>query len=102
MPSAPPSQEASLEFGDFRRAFKQLGGDQREVLVLVGVGGLSYEEAAKVCNCAAGTVKSRVSRARHRLTQMLQGGQLAEARPAPRAQIGNIRSSFDLQATPVQ
>jgi RNA polymerase sigma-70 factor (ECF subfamily) len=61
----------ALEFCDFRRAFWQLGKDHREVLMLVGVSGLSYEEAAKVCNCAVGTIESRVSRARQELTTML-------------------------------
>ena len=42
-PAAPPSQEARLEFGDFRRAFWQLAENQREVLILIGASGLSYE-----------------------------------------------------------
>src|SRR5262252_1052062 len=67
----PATQESALEFCDFRRAFWQLGEDHREVLMLVGASGLSYEEAAKVCNCAVGTIKSRVSRARQELTKLL-------------------------------
>jgi RNA polymerase sigma-70 factor (ECF subfamily) len=67
----PPTQEVTLEFGDFRRAFWQLGEDHREVLMLVGASGLSYEEAAKICDCAVGTIKSRVSRARQELTKLL-------------------------------
>ncbi|MFO1061738.1 MAG: sigma-70 family RNA polymerase sigma factor [Dongiaceae bacterium] len=79
-PAMPATQEASLEFGDFRRAFWQLGEDQREVLILVGASGLSYEEAAKVCNCPTGTIKSRVSRARRELIKTLQEGSLAQKR----------------------
>jgi RNA polymerase sigma-70 factor (ECF subfamily) len=79
-PAVLPSQEASLEFGDFRRAFRQLGDDQREALILVGADGLSYEEAAKVCDCAMGTIKSRVSRARGELRRILQEGSLAGKR----------------------
>jgi RNA polymerase sigma-70 factor (ECF subfamily) len=79
-PAMPATQEASLEFGDFRRAFWQLGEDQREVLILVGASGLSYEEAAKVCNCPTGTIKSRVSRARRELMKMLQEGRIAQKR----------------------
>jgi RNA polymerase sigma-70 factor (ECF subfamily) len=75
-PSVEPSQQASLEFCDFRRAFWQLNEDQREVLILVGASGLSYEEAAAVCGCRVGTVKSRVSRARNELKQILDSGQL--------------------------
>jgi RNA polymerase sigma-70 factor, ECF subfamily len=67
----PPTQESALEFCDFRRAFWQLGEDHREVLMLVGASGLSYEEAARICDCAVGTIKSRVSRARQELTKLL-------------------------------
>jgi RNA polymerase sigma-70 factor (ECF subfamily) len=45
--------------------------DQREALILVGASGLSYEEAAGICGCAIGTMKSRVNRARNRLTELL-------------------------------
>jgi RNA polymerase sigma-70 factor, ECF subfamily len=72
--AAPPTQDAHLEFGDFRRAFWQLGEDQREVLMLIGASGLSYEEAARVCRCPAGTIKSRVSRARRELLKTLREG----------------------------
>jgi RNA polymerase sigma-70 factor (ECF subfamily) len=66
-PSVQASQDQSLEFCDFRRAFRQLGSDQQELLILVGAGGMSYQEAASLCNCAVGTVKSRISRARQEL-----------------------------------
>ncbi len=79
-PSIGPAQEANLEFNDFRRAFWQLNEDQREVLILVGASGFSYEEAAEICNCRVGTVKSRVSRARAELKQILDQGQLTGQR----------------------
>lgn len=66
-PVCPPAHEAALEFCEFRRAFWTLSGRQREVLMLVGPGGLSYEEAAAICRCAVGTIKSRVCRARREL-----------------------------------
>ena len=75
--AVPATQEAALEFSDFRRAFWQLGEDHREVLMLVGASGLSYEEAAKICDCAVGTIKSRVSRARQELTRLLADDALA-------------------------
>lgn len=59
-PTILPSHVASLEFGDFRRAFWQLADDQREALVLVSASGLSYEEAAKVCDCSKRDRKSVV------------------------------------------
>jgi RNA polymerase sigma-70 factor (ECF subfamily) len=77
-PAALPSQIASLEFGDFRRAFWQLGDDRREALILVEASGLSYEDAATVCGCSKGTIKSRVSRARRELLRILEDGLLAD------------------------
>ena len=67
-----PDQEHHMEFLDFRQALQQLPADQREALILIGASGFSYEEVAEICNCAIGTVKSRVSRARNRLSQLLQ------------------------------
>lgn len=75
-----PRQIARLEFGDFRRAFWQLADEQREALILVGASGLSYDEAAQVCECPKGTIKSRVSRARRELLQILEDGLLADRR----------------------
>ncbi len=49
-----------------------LPDEQREALVLVGAGGFAYEEAASICDCAVGTIKSRVNRARQRLQELLQ------------------------------
>jgi len=66
-----PSQEARLEFDDFRRAFMTLSPEQREALTLVGAGGFRYDEAAAICGCAIGTIKSRVARARSELSAML-------------------------------
>lgn len=79
-PTVLASQMARLEFGDFRRAFWQLADHQREALILVGVNGLSYDEAAQVCECQKGTIKSRVSRARRELLQTLEDGLLADRR----------------------
>ena len=75
-PATAPTQDASLELCDFRRAFAQLVPDQREALLLIGASGLTYLEAAVVCNCAPGTVKSRVSRARANVRAMMDGGAL--------------------------
>ena len=69
--STPPTQIAHLDFADFRNALQQLPPDQREALVLVGASGHSYEEAAAICNCKVGTIKSRVNRARVRLVALL-------------------------------
>ncbi len=66
-----PAQSGHMDLLDFRAALQQLPGDQREALILIGASGLSYEEAASICGCAIGTMKSRVNRARNRLAEML-------------------------------
>jgi RNA polymerase sigma-70 factor, ECF subfamily len=95
----PATQEAALEFCDFRRAFWQLGEDHREVLMLVGASGLSYEEAAKICDCAVGTIKSRVSRARQELTKLLSEDTLRISR-GDSAPIAQAEPSDLLQSGP--
>ena len=67
-----PSQHGMLDLKDFRAALEQLPEDQREAIILIGASGFSYEEAAEICNCAVGTIKSRVSRARNRLQDILK------------------------------
>jgi RNA polymerase sigma-70 factor (ECF subfamily) len=66
-----PNQTSHLELDEFRRALHLLPADQRESLILVGASGFSYEEAAQICGCAVGTIKSRVNRARTRLAEIL-------------------------------
>ena len=66
-----PGQNSRLEFQEFRVALGKLPPDQREALILVGASGFSYEEAASICDCAVGTIKSRVNRARTRLADLL-------------------------------
>jgi RNA polymerase sigma-70 factor (ECF subfamily) len=64
-------QGSWLEFQELRAALTQLSPDQREAVILVGASGMSYEEAASICGCAVGTIKSRVNRGRRRLAQLL-------------------------------
>lgn len=66
-----PAQDSHMQFLDFRAALFRLASEQREALMLVGANGLSYEEAAGICKCAVGTMKSRVNRARNRLAELL-------------------------------
>jgi RNA polymerase sigma-70 factor (ECF subfamily) len=66
-----PEQDGSVDLEDFKLAFAQLAPDHREVLTLVGASGCSYEEAAQICGCAVGTIKSRVNRARRKLADLL-------------------------------
>ncbi|BDV39166.1 hypothetical protein DSM21852_24190 [Methylocystis bryophila] len=68
---APAAQPGHMDLLDFREALQKLPADQREALILIGASGLSYDEAAEICGCAPGTMKSRVNRARNRLTELL-------------------------------
>lgn len=66
--------EAPIALDELRQALNTLPAEQREALILVGAGGFAYEEAAEICHCAVGTVKSRVSRARKALHATLERG----------------------------
>ncbi|MFP1645277.1 RNA polymerase sigma factor [Pontitalea aquivivens] len=66
-----PAHDGRLAMNDFLQAFDQLSPEHREVLVLVGASGFSYEDAAAMMGVAVGTVKSRANRARARLAEML-------------------------------
>ena len=66
--------EAPVALDELRLGLGMLPAEQREALILVGAGGFAYEEAAEICGCAVGTVKSRVSRARRALQAILEAG----------------------------
>jgi len=72
---SPSNPGDGLDLLALRNALNMLPEDQREALILVGAGGLAYEEAAEVCGCAVGTIKSRVSRARKAVTDLLESNQ---------------------------
>jgi RNA polymerase sigma-70 factor (ECF subfamily) len=76
----PAGQEGPMHLADLHRALLTLPPERREALLLVGAGGFSYEEAAEICECAVGTIKSRVSRARHELTKLLSEDTLKMSR----------------------
>lgn len=71
--SVPATQLMHLEFDEMRRALLRLSPDHREALLLITAEGFSYEDAARVCGCAVGTMKSRVNRARARLIEETSG-----------------------------
>jgi len=84
--TTPPSQDGHVAFREFRVALAKLAPSHREALILVGASGLSYEEAAGIANCAVGTMKSRVARARGKLAQLLASDEsplVATAAAAP-------------------
>jgi RNA polymerase sigma-70 factor (ECF subfamily) len=83
-----PASPVALD--ELRMGLAMLPSEQREALVLVGAGGFAYEEAATICGCAVGTVKSRVSRARRALVEILQRGDyMRDGAPAGEA-MGSI------------
>jgi RNA polymerase sigma-70 factor (ECF subfamily) len=88
------SQEAPQEWTtrvrEVRDAISRLPQGQREVLVLIGMLGVSYEETANICGCAIGTVKSRLSRARAALLV-----ELGEATPRDREPNGTAEPVLD-------
>lgn len=73
IPGSSSEQSWAAELSDTARALSCLSDEQREALILVGAGGFSYEDAAAICRCAVGTVKSRVARARKSLIAILDG-----------------------------
>jgi RNA polymerase sigma-70 factor, ECF subfamily len=69
---ARPEHDGALAMRDFLRAFEELSAEHREALTLIGVLGMSYEEASVTLGVRVGTVKSRVNRARLRLIDILE------------------------------
>jgi RNA polymerase sigma-70 factor (ECF subfamily) len=68
-----PSQTERLTLRDLERAIAALPDEQRATLLLVGLAGMKYEEVAQICDVPMGTVRSRLSRGREVLRQMLEG-----------------------------
>jgi len=81
---SPADQEWNVSLNDLRLALARLPPTHREALVLVGGAGMTYQEAADVCGCAIGTIKSRVNRARARLMVLLdpEGDDAKRAAPS--------------------
>ncbi|RJF88337.1 sigma-70 family RNA polymerase sigma factor [Oleomonas cavernae] len=67
-----PRQEWSLALRALERAIQRLPPEQREVLILIVGAGVTYDEAARICDCAVGTIKSRLARARARLAGLME------------------------------
>lgn len=80
---APDDPSVTVELEDVRRALTMLPPFQREALILVGAGGMSYEEVSEIAGCPVGTVKSRVRRARDELESILFEGRTDDMESAP-------------------
>jgi RNA polymerase sigma-70 factor (ECF subfamily) len=70
--SEKPDHDGRLVMRDFAVAFGEIPDEQREALLLVGASGFSYEEAAEMCGCKVGTIKSRANRGRKRLAELME------------------------------
>ena len=68
-----PSQQSAIHVADVAKALQKLPAEQREVLLLVGANGVSYEEASEIIGCAIGTIKSRLARGRKALALLIDG-----------------------------
>ena len=75
IPAVVPNAVLSLELRDLERAIASLAEEQRQVILLVGLEGMRYETVASVLDIPVGTVRSRLSRARHALRRMMEGRQ---------------------------
>ena len=73
VPVSPP-QDNQLELIDLNKSLQRLPPEQREVVLLIGLEQLSYDEAAKVLGVPVGTVMSRLSRGREQLRSMMNRG----------------------------
>ena len=69
--SVKDGQSSHMDLVDFSKAFSLLTAEQREALILIGAEGFSYDDAALMCGCAVGTMKSRVNRARGKLAELM-------------------------------
>ncbi len=97
---AQPEQQGHVELQDLAQAMQRLPDDQREALMLVAAAGFSYEEAAEICGCAVGTIKSRVSRARQTLLQMFEGGETAPRPAAARVNAASLAAMMQAAMPP--
>jgi len=81
---AGPTQQDGLNVQDVQAALLKLPAEQREVLLLIGANGVSYEEAAEIMGCAIGTIKSRLARGRAALLVLVEGPseEMEAAKPA--------------------
>lgn len=93
--AAPASQDRHVELGDMQRALMLLPQPQREALILVGAGGFAYEEAAEICGCAVGTIKSRVARGRVALEALMTSNRLSPRASQPRREDTALQTIMD-------
>jgi RNA polymerase sigma-70 factor (ECF subfamily) len=77
-PQMPAHQDAGLVLAELEEAFMSLSIDHREVLTLVAIEGMTYEQSAEILGVTMGTLKSRLSRARARLGEIMNDDRTEE------------------------
>jgi len=79
-----PGETTPADVGlDLDRCLQRLPHDQRAVLLLVALEDMSYQQVATVLSVPVGTVMSRLSRARSRLRELMDGAEAAMVAPRP-------------------
>jgi RNA polymerase sigma-70 factor (ECF subfamily) len=76
-------QGSRLQLNEFKEALEKLSPEHREVLVMIGIAEMSYEEAAEICGVPTGTIKSRLNRARAKLAELLSLNGVQDIGPDP-------------------
>jgi len=99
LPVEAPPQQHHIHMSHVEKALQKLPAEQREILMLVGAGGASYEEAAVITGCAIGTVKSRLARGRVALAALINGPDEAVLKKPARSK--PARSSLPKQPNPM-
>jgi RNA polymerase sigma-70 factor (ECF subfamily) len=100
-PSVLPEHDGDIELRELNTALSTLPTGQRTALLLVSASGLSYEEAATICGCAVGTIKSRVARAREMLVELLDKSAAAPRKGAA-VRVPQSRAARASRAAPVK
>jgi RNA polymerase sigma-70 factor, ECF subfamily len=99
-PAVLPDHDGEIELRELNTALSTLPTGQRTALLLVSASGLSYEEAATICGCAVGTIKSRVARAREMLVELLDNSATAAPRQKSAARATQSRAARASRAAP--
>lgn len=88
------SQEETMHYHDVVQSFRELPLNDKVVLSLIAIEGLKYEEAAELLDVPVGTVRSRLSRARSRLRDMLDSKPLEGTNRAAQVSVGVCAPNF--------
>lgn len=97
-----PNQGKRLELRDLERAIARLPEEQRAVLLLVGLEGMRYEEVAAVLDVPVGTIRSRLSRGRELLRQLIGMSEPSASHASAAAHSSSAPRMTDAATAPVK